>query len=164
MTTGQMRAGTGPSRGGTSVGLISDLPPLEAAAIRYLRYWFSGAGPRSDLHQAFCASLGPDLAESAYESFGELCDYCVQHGRRPLVRHGLTCSCLGADENCFANLVAAAAQGEIADADLLASLLVAPQKARTLSTLATQSALFIQQMTPGQPPRRIYRPGSASLH
>lgn len=159
-----MSTETGFSRGGASVGLIADLPPLEAGTIRYLRYWFSGAGPRADLHQAFCSKLGPDLAEGAFKSFGELCDYCVQHGRRPLVRHGLTCSCLGADEHCFANLVAAAAQGDIADADLLASLLVTPQKARTLSTLATQSSLFLQQLIPGQPPRRIYRPRSASLH
>lgn len=151
-------------RGGASVGLISDLPPLEAGAVRYLRHWFSGPRARADLHDAFCASLGPDLAESAFDSFGALCDYCVTHGRRPLIRHGMSCSCLGADENCFANLVAAATLGETDDADLLASLIVAPRRAQTLSALAAQTGLFLQQIAAPPGARRTYRPGRARLH
>lgn len=153
-----------PTRGGAAVGLLTDLPPLEAGAVRYFRYWFSGSEARADLRQAFSGTLAPDLADSAFDCFGQLCDFCVTHGRRPLVRHGMTCSCLGADENCFANLVAAATQGEVADAELLASLIVTPQKAQTLSTLAAQTGLFLQRMTNGVPQRRCYRPGSATIH
>lgn len=151
-------------RGGATVGLLADLPPLEAGAVRFFRFWFSGAEARADLQDAFCQALGPGAAESAYESFGMLCDFCVTHGRRPLVRHGMTCSCLGADENCFANLVAAATQGDVADADLLASLIVAPHQAQTLSTLAAQSGLFLQHLTGGLPSRQPYRPATALLH
>lgn len=151
-------------RGGVAVGLLADLPPLEAGAVRYFRYWFSGATARADLHQAFCQALGPNAAKGAYDSFGMLCDFCVTHGRRPLVRHGMSCSCLGADENCFANLIAAATAGEAADADLLAALIVAPQKAQALSALAAQSGLFLQHLTGGLPSRRSYRPGTATLH
>ena len=151
-------------RGGAAVGLLADLPPLEAGTVRYFRFWFSGPSARADLQQAFCDSLGPDSAQSAYDSFGRLCDFCVTHGRRPLIRHGMTCSCLGADENCFANLVAAATQGAAADADLLAALLVPPQKAQALSALAAQTGLFLQHLTGRAPRRRLYRPGSATLH
>jgi hypothetical protein len=153
-----------PVRGGASVGLLTDLPPLEAGAVRYLRHWFGGAEARADLHQAFCAHLGEDLADCAFEAFGQLCDFCVTHGRRPLVRHGMSCSCLGADENCFANMLAAATMGEEEDAALLASLIVLPQQAQTLSSLAAQTGILLQHITPAQPPRRIYRPGSARLH
>jgi len=151
-------------RGGASVGLLTDLPPLEAGAVRYLRHWFSGAQARAELHEAFCGTLEPDLADSAFESFGQLCDFCVTHGRRPLVRHGMTCSCLGADENCFANLLAAATEGEANDAELLASLIVPPKQAQALSSLAAQTGLLLQHMTGGVTPRRSYRPGTATLH
>lgn len=153
-----------PPRGGASVGLLNDLPPLEAGAVRYLRHWFSGAEARSDLHQAFHGKLGAPIAESAFESFGALCDFCVKHGRRPLVRHGMTCSCLGADENCFANLVAAAAAGDLEDAELLASLIVPPKRAHQLCHLAVQCGLYLQQISQNAPPRRTYRPGNATLH
>ncbi|MEP2714982.1 hypothetical protein [Pseudophaeobacter sp.] len=151
-------------RGAAAVGLLADLPPFEAGAVRYFRYWFSGGAARADLHQAFCNSLGPTRARAAFDCFGALCEFCVTHGRRPLMRHGMSCSCLGADENCFANLLAAAIEGEATDADLLATLLVAPQQAQKLSALAAQSGLFLQQITGGMAPRRSYRPGSATLH
>ena len=153
-----------PPRGGASVGLLNDLPPLEAGAVRYLRHWFSGAEARADLYQAFCGRLGNRQAESAFECFGALCDFCVAHGRRPLVRHGMTCSCLGADENCFANLLGAAATGDLEEATLLAALIVQPQKALALSALAARTGPFLQQITGNIPARRIYRPGDATLH
>lgn len=153
-----------PTRGGTAVGLLTELPPLEAGAVRYLRHWFGGAEARADLYQTFRELLGADLADSAFDAFGRLCDFCVKHGRRPLVRHGMTCSCLGADENCFANLLAAAATDQTGDAALLASLLVRPQQVQTLSALAAQFGLLLQQVTPGTPRRRIYRAASATLH
>ena len=151
-------------RGGAAVGLLADLPPLEARAVRYFRLWFSGAAARAELQQAFCTALGSGPAKGAFDSFGALCDFCVAHGRRPLVRHGQTCSCLGADENCFANLIAAATEGAVADADLLATLIVAPQKAQALTALAAQSGLFLQNLAEGMPSRRSYRSGTATLH
>ena len=151
-------------RGGAAVGLLADLPPLEAGVVRYFRAWFSGAAARADLYQTLGQAMGPSLAKSTLESFGALCDFCVTHGRRPLIRHGMTCSCLGADENCLANLVAAATKGEAADADLLAALIVTPQKAQALSLLATQTGLFLQHLTGDPPSRQCYRPGAATLH
>ncbi|OIQ46236.1 MAG: hypothetical protein BM558_00205 [Roseobacter sp. MedPE-SW] len=151
-------------RGGVAVGLLADLPPLEAGVVRYFRAWFGGATARADLHQTLCQALGSGLAKSTFESFGALCEFCIAHGRRPLIRHGLTCSCLGADENCLANLVAAATEGEATDADLLAALIVAPQQAQELSLRAAQAGLFLQHLTCGEPSRRCYRPGTATLH
>lgn len=153
-----------PPRGGASVGLLTDLPPLEAGAVRYFRHWFSGSEARAELHRTFCSLLGEDLADSAFDSFGQLCDFCVSHGRRPLVRHGLRCSCLGADENCFANMLAAAAQGEREDAELLAALIVSPRQAQALCHLAGQTGQLLQHMTTPPLPQHAYRPATATLH
>lgn len=159
-----MSTRTSPTRGGAAVGLLKDLTALEAGAVRYFRYWFSGQQAQAELHQAFHSALGPDLAKCAFDSFGQLCDFCITHGRRPLIRHGMTCSCLGADENCFANLVAAATQGEAEDADLLAALIVTPQQAQTLSALAAQTGVLLQEITGRQPSRRIFSSGPTTLH
>lgn len=151
-------------RGGTTVGTLSELPPLEAGAVIYLRHWFSGAETREQMRRDFEAGFGPGLAEAAFAAFGCLCNFCVAHGRRPLVRHGMSCNCLGADENCFANLVAAAAEGQAGDTQILASLIVQPGKAQELAQLASECSGFLQQIMGPALPVRAARPVTATLH
>ena len=151
-------------RGGVTVGTLSDLPPLEAGAVIYLRHWFSGAETRAQMRRDFEVNFGPEAAEAAFEAFGSLCNFCAAHGRRPLVRHGMTCNCLGADENCFANLLASAAEGQDDDAHILASLIVTPRKASELTRLASDCGLLMQQIMGVQPPHLARRPLAATLH
>ncbi len=162
MTSAQPQAK--PSRGGITVGTLSDLPPLEAGAVIYLRHWFSSAETRAQMRRDFEVNFGPGLAEAAFEAFGYLCNFCVTHGRRPLVRHGMSCNCLGADENCFANLLAAAADGHEEDTQILASLIVQPRKARELARLADDCSTFLQQITGAPPLARAAHPMTATLH
>ncbi|MFW8634456.1 hypothetical protein [Cribrihabitans pelagius] len=135
-------------RGGAAVGLLSELPPLEAGAVVSLRHWFSGPDARAQLREDFEAALGPDAGLAAFGAFGTLCNFCATHGRRPLVRHGLSCSCLGADENCFASLLAAAAESEEDDARLLAALIVRPAEAAALAELAGRYTRLLHQTLP----------------
>lgn len=151
-------------RGGVTVGTLSELPPLEAGAVIYLRHWFSGSETRAQMRRDFEVNFGPEMAESAFEAFGYLCNFCAAHGRRPLVRHGMTCNCLGADENCFANLLASAAEGQKDDAHVLASLIVTPRKAPELAKLASDCGLLMQQIMGLQLPVQADRPASATLH
>ncbi|UWQ44656.1 hypothetical protein [Leisingera aquaemixtae] len=159
-----MRPDHSTPRGGVTVGTLSDLPPLEAGAVIYLRHWFSGAETREQMRRDFEVSFGPEMAEAAFEAFGSLCNFCAAHGRRPLVRHGMTCKCLGADENCFANLLASAAEGQDDDAHILASLIVTPHKAQELTRLASDCGLLMQQIMGVQPPPQPARPAAATLH
>lgn len=151
-------------RGGVTVGTLCELPPLEAGAVIYLRHWFSGAQTRQQMRRDFEVSFGPELADSAFEAFGCLCNFCATHGRRPLIRHSMQCKCLGADENCFANLLASAAQGQDADAQILASLIVQPCKAQELAQMASDCGIFLQQIMGAPPPQRASRPMDVTLH
>ncbi|WP_291729554.1 hypothetical protein [Leisingera sp. F5] len=151
-------------RGGVTVGTLSELPPLEAGAVIYLRHWFSGAETRDQMRRDFEVNFGPEMATAAFEAFGYLCNFCAAHGRRPLVRHGMTCKCLGADENCFANLLACAAEGQQDDAHILASLIVTPRKASELTQLASDCGLLMQQIMAPRPPLQPARPATATLH
>ena len=52
-----------------------------------------------------------------------LCETLYKKGRRQLVRHELNCKCVGADENCFAQLVTLSTLKEKEDAMLISVLL-----------------------------------------
>jgi len=135
-----------PSRGGAAVGRLSDLTPLEASAVMYLRLWGNGIGGRADAASDFDIALGSDQGRVAALTLDRLCSVCAQYGRRPLVMHGLQCSCLGADENCFAQMIAAAAEGDREDAMMLASLIVRPDFAPSLVALSEDMGMVLRRI------------------
>lgn len=66
-----------------------------------------------------------------------------RHARRPLVHHGMSCDCLGADEAVLAQFVRLAARGKREDACLMAMLLVRADVAPLAVSLAEQLGLLI---------------------
>ena len=133
-------------RGGAPVGFISELEAVEAASVIYLRLWCDGPEAQSNVWNDFASMLGADRGRKALQSFEELCRLCSQHGRRPLMRHSVHCKCLGSDESCFANFIGAAATGEREDAMLIATLLVRPDVAPILTSLAADVGHALRQM------------------
>jgi hypothetical protein len=111
-------------RGGFAIGRIIDLDPVEAGAVLYLRLWCQGSCARMQIQRDFIGLLGPACGEKATIAIDEICDVITRHGRRPLMRHNLDCQCLGLDEACFANFIAAASEGDREDAALIATMLV----------------------------------------
>ena len=136
-----------PARGGSPVGYLSELDPIEAGAVQYLRLWCDGPDAQVQIHQEFSELLGPEAGSRAIEEFAHLCRLCASHGRRPLLRHGVGCKCLGGDEACFANFIAYATEGEREDALLLAATLVRPQMAPAVVDLAQQFGLTLKRIT-----------------
>jgi hypothetical protein len=134
-------------RGAAPVGMVTDLPPLEAGAVRYLRLWCGDKPSRDRVALDFAAALGPAAGAHACSTLAGLCDLCARYGRRPLMRHSQDCRCLGADESCLAHLVASAAEGSRDDAMLLASLLVRADMAMGLATLAEELGLSLKRMS-----------------
>ena len=112
-----------------------------------------GRGP---LALDLAASVGTARGEAAAASFGALCRLCLGAARRPLLRHGADCPCVGADEAAFAELVTLAAQGEREDALLLACCLVRIDLAPALVGHAQQAGLHLA--------RALVSQGSATLH
>ena len=134
-------------RGGAPVGLLADLDAIEAGAVLYLRLWTSGAAARQQMLVEFGRAIGPEGAHATLNSLGHICDLCTRHGRRPIMRHGITCKCLGSDEACFANLITLAARGDREDAMLIATLMVRPDMAPALSGLAETFGLGVTRLT-----------------
>ena len=134
------------SRGGAPVGFISELDSIEAASVIYLRLWCDGPNARAQVWNDFASGLGPDQGRKALKSFEELCSLCTRHCRRPLMRHSVHCKCLGADESCFANFIATAATGKREEAMLIATLLVRPDVAPLIASLAADVGLALLRM------------------
>lgn len=135
-----------PHRGGATVGFVSDLAPVEAGAVFYLRLWCDGPDAQGQVAQDFETALGAEGGRKAATSFGHLCDMCVRYGRRPLMRHRVSCKCLGSDEACFANFIGYASEGEREDALLIATTIVRPDVAPSLVELAQEFGLALKRM------------------
>ena len=134
-------------RGGAPVGYVTELEAVEDGAVLYLRLWGDGPDAQSRVWNDFATALGPERGRSALKSFEDLCSLCVRYGRRPLMRHNVTCKCLGSDEACFANFVGAATDGEREDAFLIATNIVRADVAGSLVALAEQFGLALRQMS-----------------
>jgi hypothetical protein len=134
-------------RGGVPVGHLAELPQVEAAAVVCLRLWCDGAEGQARLWSDLAGALGAGPARDALTAFERLVGQLARHGRRPLMRHGRECACVGADEAAFATMIAAAAQGEHEDAVLLAALLVPPALAAGLAEQAGVVGLALRRMS-----------------
>jgi hypothetical protein len=153
------------NRGGAPVGFITELDSIEAASVIYLRLWSDGPASRAQVRSDFSAALGVDQGHKAAKSFEQLYSLCAIHGRRPLMRHSVECKCLGADESCFANFIATAAEGEREDAMLIATLLVRVDMAPVVTSCAADFGLALKRMHLAAP-RDITQihPQSTTLH
>ncbi len=137
---------TASSRGGVAVGDLSTLDPLRMGAVVYLRMWCDGPTGRAQVAQDFETVLGGTDARHAVAALDGVCAVCARAGRRPILRHGVSCRCLGADESWFANLVEAASAGADEDALMIAGHLVQPSSAPGLVGLAGTLGLAIRQV------------------
>ena len=135
-----------PARGAAPVGHLDDLDPVEATAVLCLRLWCEGPEAQAQVWADFATTLGPSAGRAALADFEELCGLCLRHARRPLMRHGLGCRCLGADEACFAAFIGYAAEGRTEDAFLMAAAMVRPDLAHALTGLAQSVGLAFRRM------------------
>ena len=73
------------SRDGVVVDRLSNLTPVEAGAVLYLRLWGDGVRGRVDVVNEFDIAPGSVLGCAVKLTLTRLCSLCAQHGRRPLV-------------------------------------------------------------------------------
>lgn len=134
-------------RGGAPVGVLSELPTVEACSVLYLRLWCEGPDQQAAVWNDLATTLPPHRARKALRAFETLCDLCLRNARRPMMRHSSKCSCVGGDEACFANFVAAACTCEREDAMLFISNIVHPGVAPILVQFAQDFALALHEMS-----------------
>ena len=111
------------TKGGSPVAVISDLSWEEHLVIYYFRCCFEGSEALLQVHEEFRFYLGAETADKTIRSLQFLFSKLQNNGRRRLVRHDLNCKCVGADENCFAQLVTRSTYLDKKDAILIGILL-----------------------------------------
>ncbi len=152
-----------PPRGAAAVGRITELDPVEAGAVLYMRLCASAPDALDRMTDDFIALLGIDAGQQAAQGLHRLIELCNGHARRPLCPHALGCTCLGGDEACFARMVASAAEGAREDALMMALLLVRADIAPVVSGLALDAGLSLRRMTlrgiPGTAAPSVPSPG-----
>ncbi len=126
--------------GAMAVGQLGDLDPAARLAVMALRLWCD-RGPAGVAHV-----LGPEADAGAVDTFGALCACCVGAARRPLMRHGAGCPCLGADEAAFAAFLQVAVEGERGDALMMAFALLHPEAAAEGVARAQQAGLMLRRI------------------
>jgi len=127
--------------GAAAVGRILDLPPLEMTVVLFLRLWSEGPRGRAEVHQELVARLGATEAGPALEAFERFVRALVGAARRPLMRHGIDCPCVGGDEAAAARAVALAAAGEAEEAATLIAWIARPGVAMPLVASAEEAGL-----------------------
>lgn len=152
-------------RGAAPVGFLSELPSVEAAAVCFLRLWCESPQSQEQAVADLTDLLGPAHGPVAIDSLCQMCDLFARFARRPVMRHHSGCSCLGADEACFANLVAEALAGHREDATLFAMLIVRADFAPALAKLAEQFGLALSVLERSIASRpSVQVPVDATLH
>lgn len=154
------------SPGSSVVGRLTDIAPWEAELILSMRHWMDGQSGQAKVWNGFARCFGPVDGRTEMRQFETLMTSLCAHARRPLARHGLFCVCIGSDEAIFQTLVREAARGDLAEAALIASLLVPAAYAELIALKAAQVGQAMQIMTRDMPftPRHQIRTSGRKLH
>ena len=141
--------------GNTVVGRLSDCPGWEADLVMALRLWLEGAEGQTQLWTAYARSFGAATGRSKLKQFEALLRELLLHARRPLVRHGLACDCIGSDEAIVQTIVREAVRGDFEEARMIASLIVPARNADMVATYAAEVGKTLMTMSakvaPSQP-------------
>ena len=133
-------------KGGSPVAIMSDLSWEEHLVIYYFRCCFVGSEALLEVHEEFRFYLGTETANKTIGALQFLFTKLQNGGRRRLVSHDLNCKCVGADENCFAQLVTRSTYTDKKDAILIGILLTNADLAPELVFAAEDLAEGVQSL------------------
>lgn len=137
---------TVPNPGGATVTDLGAMEGSQALSVMVLRDWFDGPQGRARVGATFAEVLGAAAAAPAIAAWTELGDLISDGTRRPVMRHAVTCRCVGADEAVIAQALSLAARGEREDAMLILSLLVAGDRLLPAVHVAQQAGLAVLRL------------------
>ena len=133
-------------KGGSPVAIMSDLSWEEHLVIYYFRCCFEGSEALLEIHEEFRFYLGTEKANKTIGALQFLYNKLQNNGRRRLVSHDLNCKCVGADENCFAQLVTRSTYTDKKDSILIGVLLTDADLAPELVYAAEDFAVGVQAL------------------
>lgn len=138
--------GTTHTTGASVVGQMTDIAPWEAELIMSVRFWMAGPDSQAEVWNGFAHSFGATEGLAELRNFECLLSDLCRFARRPLVRHGLGCTCIGSDEAILQTLVREAARGDLAEAAMIASLIVPARHAEPVALMAARVGQAMQRM------------------
>jgi hypothetical protein len=124
------------SPGAAAVGHLAELDPASGLAVVALRLWCDRGSA------ALAREIGPEVAGA----FARFCGHCLEGARRPLMRHGAGCPCVGADEAAVVTFLRMAAEGEREDALMMALVMLRPEAAAEAVALGQQAGLMLRRL------------------
>lgn len=133
--------------GNAVVGRLTEVAPWEADLIMSMRLWMENADGQRDVWNSYARCYGSTEGHAKMQQFETLLMCLCSHARRPLVRHGLGCDCIGSDEAVLQTLVREAARGDLAEASMIASLLVPASHAEMIAIYAAQVGQTMKEMS-----------------
>lgn len=146
------------SAGASVVGKMTDIAPWEAELIMSMRVWMQGPEGQAEVWNDFARCLGVTEGRAEMRTFESLLTSLCTYARRPLVRHGLGCTCIGSDEAILQTLVREATRGDLAEAAMIASLIVPARHAEPVALMAAQVGQAMQRMATRKPATRPIQP------
>ncbi|MFW2544825.1 hypothetical protein ACN2XU_19495 [Primorskyibacter sp. 2E107] len=138
--------GAAQTAGASVVGQLSDIAPWEAELILSMRLWMEGPEGQAEVWNGFARCFGAIEGRAEMRTFESLLTSLCTFARRPLVRHGLACRCIGSDEAILKTLVREATCRDLAEAAMIACLLVPARHAEPLAQMAAQVGRAMQRM------------------
>ena len=139
------------ARGGATVGVLNQMETWEANLLNNLRLWCDGPCGQVRVWNEYRQALSDDSARSECHAFDSLIQILGANAIRPLVRHDVGCTCVGADEGVFLHLVRYAADGHSNDAALMAALIAGPARAKQIAVLAGQVGICARKIHNSHP-------------
>ena len=133
-------------KGGSPVAIMSDLSWEEHLVIYYFRCCFEGSEALLEIHEEFRFYLGTEKANKTIGALQFLYNKLQNNGRRRLVSHDLNCKYVGADENCFTQLVIRSTYTDKKDSILIGLLLTDADLAPELVYAAEDFAVGVQAL------------------
>ncbi|CTQ51457.1 hypothetical protein [Jannaschia donghaensis] len=134
------------TRGGAPVADLRTLDGFQALSVMLFRDWFDGDEGRARVAHAFETALDGQAGTAALTAWEEMMDVLSHGVRRPLMRHDLTCRCVGADEAIVAQILTLAARAEREDAMLILSLLVPAERLLPATHIAQRAGLAVMRI------------------
>jgi len=132
-------------RGGATVAYIGDIKEEESIFISYFRTYCDGYESRIKLEEVFLSTFGIEEGYSSLDALERFCELIFKKGRRRLVRHDISCECVGADENCLCQLIFSACEDNLEDAKLISMLITDAYLSEELTMLARKIGMTIRR-------------------
>ena len=136
-----------PNPGAATVADLQSMDGAQALGVMLFRDWFDGPAGRARVESVFAEAFGPAGGDMARDAWSDLAALLAAGVRRPVMRHAVTCRCVGADEAVVAQVLTLAARGEREDAMLVLSLLVPGDRLLAAMQVAERAGLALLRLT-----------------